>query len=175
MTEPWSLDEVPRGALLPDATLRARWSEALPQILAVAAGETDPVALQATLAALLYAALPQAIWCGFYRRVEAETLAVGPYQGSLGCLRIALGRGVCGTAARTGETQRVPDVEAFPGHIACDSRSRSELVVPVRDAGGEVRAVLDLDAAVYDGFAPWLAEALEGLCREVFGDPAVRW
>jgi len=161
--------------LLPDDVLRARWAEALPQIRAVIADETDAVALQATLATLLYAAWPQAIWCGFYRRVGPETLAVGPYQGTLGCLRIDFARGVCGAAARTGETQRVPDVHAFPGHIACDSRSLSELVVPVRDADGTVRAVLDLDAPVHDAFGQWVADALEALCREVFSQSTVQW
>lgn len=175
MAETFALPPAARGALLDDPALRARWALALPQIDAVLDGETDAVALQSTLACLLYAALPHATWCGFYRRVAPELLAVGPYQGAIGCLRIPFARGVCGAAARTGEVQRVPDVERFPGHIACDAKTRSELVVPVFDHEGTVRAVLDLDAEVPDAFSPWQAEALDALCRRVFSVAAVRW
>ena len=88
----------------------------------------------------------QASFCGFYRRVAPRVLAVGPYQGPMGCLRIDFDRGVCGAAARTARVQRVPDVHLFPGHIACDGRSQSEIVVPVRDRAGALIAVFDVDS-----------------------------
>jgi GAF domain-containing protein len=96
-------------------------------------------------------------------------LVVGPYQGTLGCLRIAFGRGVCGAAAETGRTQIVEDVHAFPGHIACDGRSESEIVVPVFDPAGTLIAVFDVDATRKAAFDAVDAEALEGLIRRVFG------
>lgn len=106
--------------------------------------EPDAVANMANLAALLWQFLPDLNWAGFYRMIDGE-LVLGPFIGKPACIRIPLGRGVCGTAASTGETQLVPDVHAFPGHIACDAASRSELVVPViRD--GAVIAVIDLDS-----------------------------
>lgn len=107
-------------------------------------GEPDGVANMANIAALIWQFLPNLNWAGFYRNVEDE-LVLGPFVGKPACIRIPLGRGVCGTAAASGETQVVPDVHAFPGHIACDADSRSELVVPVlRD--GKVIAVIDLDS-----------------------------
>lgn len=109
-------------------------------------GSDDVVAGMATTSALLHHAFGH-LWTGFYRVVERNRLLrVGPYQGSLGCLEISVGRGVCGTVARDRETIIVPDVHAFPGHIACDARSRSEIVVPVFDATGELIAVLDIDS-----------------------------
>jgi GAF domain-containing protein len=111
---------------------------------ALTAGERDGVANMANVAALLGEYLPACNWTGFYRMVEGE-LVLGPFIGRPACIRIALGTGVCGTAAATGESQLVEDVHAFPGHIACDANSRSELVVPViRD--GAVVAVIDLDS-----------------------------
>lgn len=111
---------------------------------ALVAGEPDPVANMANAAALIWESLPDLNWAGFYRNVGGE-LVLGPFQGRPACIRIRFGEGVCGTAAATGQVQRVDDVEAFPGHIACDSESRSELVVPIlRD--GELVAVLDLDS-----------------------------
>jgi GAF domain-containing protein len=109
-------------------------------------GCTDPIAAMATTSALLHHAFGH-LWTGFYRVVEPDRLLrVGPYQGSLGCLDITFGRGVCGTAAAERRTVVVPDVHAFPGHIACDGRSRSEIVVPVVDASGALIAVLDIDS-----------------------------
>lgn len=172
MSEGIDLPPVPRETLLPPAAREARLTEALPSIRAVIAGERDAVALQATLACLLWETLVQTNWCGFYRRVAPTTLAVGPYQGRMGCLRIDFARGVCGAAARTREVQRVPDVHAFPGHIACDSRSRSELVVPVVE-GGELRAVLDLDSPHVDAFSEGEAALLVALMREAFDRPDV--
>lgn len=111
---------------------------------ALVAGEPDPIANMANAAALIRESLPDLNWAGFYRNVGGE-LVLGPFQGRPACIRIGFGEGVCGTAAATGEAQRVDDVEAFPGHIACDSASRSELVVPIL-RGGELVAVLDLDS-----------------------------
>lgn len=114
----------------------------------------DAIAGMATLSALLHHAFGH-LWTGFYRVVEpGRLLRVGPYQGSLGCQEIAFGRGVCGTAAAERRTVVVPDVHAFPGHIACDARSRSEIVVPVFDARGELMAVLDIDSPVLEAFGP---------------------
>jgi GAF domain-containing protein len=113
---------------------------------ALTADEPDGIANMANAAALLWEYLPDLNWAGFYRMVSGE-LVLGPFQGKAACIRIPLGKGVCGTAAASGATQRVDDVHAFPGHIACDAASRSELVVPIlRD--GAVIAVLDLDAPV---------------------------
>ncbi len=108
------------------------------------ADEPDAVANMANAAALLWQYLPGLNWAGFYRVVDGG-LVLGPFQGKPACIRIPLGKGVCGTAAATGETQRVADVHAFPGHIACDAASASELVVPIL-VGGRVEAVLDLDS-----------------------------
>jgi L-methionine (R)-S-oxide reductase len=111
---------------------------------ALTAGEPDGIANMANISALLWQYLPSLNWAGFYRMVDGE-LVLGPFQGKAACIRIPLDKGVCGAAARTGETQRVDDVHAFPGHIACDADSRSELVVPlIRD--GAVLAVIDLDS-----------------------------
>ena len=111
---------------------------------ALTAGEPDAVANMANVAALLWQYLPDLNWAGFYRLVGGE-LVLGPFQGKPACIRIALGSGVCGTAAATRETQVVEDVEAFPGHIACDAASRSELVVPIV-VEGRLIGVLDLDS-----------------------------
>ena len=167
MSEGILLAKVARGTLLPEADRVARLREALPQIDAALAGETDAVAIQATLACLLWETLPQTNWCGFYRRVEERLLAVGPYQGGMGCLRIPFERGVCGACARTNLTQLVPDVQAFPGHIACDGATRSELVIPVTIRGGLV-AVLDLDCPHLDGFSAVEARILEELLVRCF-------
>ncbi len=126
------------------------YRELLGTIDSLTAGEPDGVANMANAAAVLWQYLPDLNWVGFYRMVDGE-LVLGPFQGKAACIRIPVGRGVCGTAAATAETQLVPDVYAFPGHIACDVASRAELVVPiVRD--GVVIAVLDLDSPVPDRF-----------------------
>ncbi len=123
----------------------------------------DPIAGMATISALLHHAFGH-LWTGFYRVVDAGTLLrVGPYQGSLGCQEIAFGRGVCGTAAAERRTVVVPDVHAFPGHIACDARSRSEIVVPVFDATGALIAVLDIDSPVLAAFGDDDVTGLEQL------------
>jgi GAF domain-containing protein len=120
-------------------------------VRAALAGLRDPIAAMATMSALIHHAFGH-LWTGFYRVVEPQLLRIGPYQGTLGCLEIAFGRGVCGTAAAEGHTVIVEDVHSFPGHIACDARSRSEIVVPVFGERGELVAVLDIDAAVQGAF-----------------------
>jgi GAF domain-containing protein len=167
MSEGILLAKVARGTLLPEAERVARLREALPQIEAAVAGETDAVAIQATLACLLWETLPQTNWCGFYRRIADRLLAVGPYQGGMGCLRIPFERGVCGACARTETSQLVPDVQAFPGHIACDDATRSELVIPVK-IQGRLEAVLDLDCPHPEGFSAAEARILEGLLARCF-------
>lgn len=128
-------------------------------------GESDAIANMANLAALIWEYVPGLNWAGFYRMVEGE-LVLGPFIGRPACIRIPLGKGVCGTAAATGETQRVEDVHAFPGHIACDAASQSELVVPVlRD--GQVIAVIDLDSPKPAHFGPDDAAGLERLAVRI--------
>lgn len=116
----------------------------LPQVVAMIEGETNRVSVMANVAAALHEAL-QWWWTGFYT-VEGDRLELGPFQGPVACYRIKRGRGVCGTAWERDDTVIVPDVEQFPGHIACSSLSRSEIVVPVHDSAGEVVAVLDIDS-----------------------------
>jgi GAF domain-containing protein len=147
-----------------------RYAELEDEILAVLDGEPDRVARMATVASMLADAFPAFFWTGFYvvDPARADELVVGPYQGTLGCLRIPFGRGVCGAAAATRTTQVVEDVDAFPGHIACDSRSASEIVVPVSDADGRLIAVLDVDATEKGAFDAVDAEALERLMAKVF-------
>ena len=126
----------------------ARYAEVADEIASVLDGETNLTARMATVASMLAASFDHYFWTGFYVVApdNPRELVVGPYQGTLGCLRIAYGRGVCGAAAETGQTQLVEDVHAFPGHIACDSRSQSEIVVPVFDASGQLLAVFDVDS-----------------------------
>ena len=116
------------------------------EIEAVLEGENDHIAVMATIACLLHQAFDTYYWTGFYRVVVPGELLIGPYQGTLGCLHIPFERGVCGAAARSQQTVIVPDVHQFPGHIACDPRSQSEIVVPVFDGQGELIAVLDVDS-----------------------------
>ena len=121
-----------------------RYRELIPQLAALVDGEPDLIANLANVTAALREAAPQASWIGFYLRRDRE-LVLGPFQGKVACVRIAIGRGVCGTAAAERRTVIVPDVEKFPGHIACDAGSRSEIVLPIVH-GGRVVAVLDLDS-----------------------------
>lgn len=148
----------------------ARYAEVEGEILAVLEGEPNRIARMATVSAMLADAFPLFFWTGFYvvDPDKADELVVGPYQGTLGCLRIAFGRGVCGTAARDRQTQIVEDVHAFPGHIACDSRSVSEIVVPVLDGAGLLIAVFDVDATERAAFDTVDAVALERLMGRVF-------
>jgi L-methionine (R)-S-oxide reductase len=128
-------------------------------------GETDWIAAMATVACELHHAFDHYHWTGFYRAVSDDLLVIGPYQGGHGCLRISFDRGVCGAAARTRETQLVPNVDAFPGHIACSSSTRSEIVVPVLRTDGRVLAVLDVDSDDPDAFDETDQRHLEDLCQ----------
>lgn len=130
-------------------------------------GEKDPVVWMATLSCLIRQWL-DFFWVGFYRLVEGE-LRIGPYQGTLACLRIPVGKGVCGTAVSLGKTLVVPDVHQFPGHIACDSRSQSEIVVPVFDQEDRLRAILDIDSDKFDHFGPVDQTFLECLTQRMKG------
>lgn len=114
-------------------------------------GEPDAIANMANISALIWQYVPDLNWAGFYRLIGQE-LVLGPFQGKTACIRIPLGKGVCGTAAASGKIQRVADVHAFPGHIACDANSRSELVIPIVQ-DGRVTGVLDLDSPLPDRFA----------------------
>lgn len=138
-------------------------------IAALTHGETDEVALMASLACEIHHADDRFDWTGFYRVTGPELLKIGPYQGGHGCLVIPFARGVCGAAARTGQTQLVPDVEAFPGHIACASTTRSELVIPVFGANRRLIGVLDIDSDLPDAFTAADSTALEGILHDVFG------
>lgn len=136
------------------------------------AGEGDATANLANASALLAQALDGITWCGFYLSRPGE-LVLGPFQGKPACVRIRLGQGVCGTAAARRQTLIVPDVEAFPGHIACDAASRSEIVVPIVDGGGMLRGVLDVDAPVKNRFDEMDGEGLELFVRTLV--PLVSW
>lgn len=139
------------------------YRELATHIDAVLEGIDDEIAEMATVSCLVHHAFGH-LWTGFYRVVEpGRLLRVGPYQGTLGCLEIAFGSGVCGSAAASGRTVVVPDVDRFPGHIACDARSRSEIVVPVYDASGTLIAVLDVDSERAGTFDEADAAALERL------------
>ncbi len=130
----------------------ALYRELAEQAASLLEGETDRIVAMANLSALIYELLPGLNWAGFYRVDDGGNLVLGPFQGKVACTRIPRGRGVCGTALASGESQLVPDVHAFPGHIACDSASNAEVVVPVRDAAGEIWAVLDLDSPTLSRF-----------------------
>lgn len=137
-------------------------------IASLTEGETDQVALMATIACEVHHADDRFDWTGFYRVVSPGLLKIGPYQGGHGCLVIPFTRGVCGAAARTGQVQLVPDVEAFPGHIACASSTRSELVLPVWGAGGDVIAVFDIDSDQPDAFSQTDADRMAAILASVF-------
>ena len=138
-------------------------------IVSLTEGETDEVALMATLACEIHHSDPRFDWTGFYRVTAPELLKIGPYQGGHGCLVIPFSRGVCGAAARTGEVQLVADVEAFPGHIACASSTRSEIVLPVFGKGGRLIAVFDIDSDQPNAFTDADSAALQSILATVFG------
>lgn len=149
----------------------ALYEEVSGQIIAVTEGEPNHTAKMATVSCLLAQAFPDRFfWTGFYivDPDKPEELVVGPYQGTMGCLRIPFGKGVCGTAASTGETQIVEDVHALANHIACDSRSNSEIVVPVRNHSGKLIAVLDIDSTDFGAFDIEDQAHLEALMKTVF-------
>ena len=147
-----------------------RYAELAAEIGSVLSGEPNVIARMATVASMLSGAFPAFFWTGFYvvDPDKPDELVIGPYQGTLGCLRIPFGKGVCGAAAASSETQVVPDVHAFPGHIACDSRSNSEIVVPVFNEAGRLIAVLDVDSTEFAAFDATDAEWLERIVAEVF-------
>ncbi len=130
----------------------ATYEQVIQEIEATLEGETDLLAAMVTVVSLLHQAFDSYFWSGFYRRVGPDRLLVGPYQGTLGCLHISFDRGVCGACARGQQTIIVPDVHQFPGHIACDPNSKSEIVVPVFDKAGALIAVFDVDSDQYDAF-----------------------
>lgn len=139
------------------------YAELARQIDGLLHGETHLIANAANFAALVFHALPNLNWCGFYL-AEGDELVVGPFQGKPACVRIAFGRGVCGTAAATRQTQLVPDVHAFAGHIACDSASRSEIVVPLLRADGTLLGVWDVDSPLPARFDDADRTGMEALC-----------
>ena len=160
-----ALTRAPDGETKPEAYLRLK-----AEIAAIIAGETSQTARYATVSSVLADSFgPRFFWTGFYvvDPDKDNELVVGPYQGTLGCLRIPFGKGVCGAAAASQSTQLVPDVHAFPGHIACDSRSQSEIVVPVFDAQGNLAAVLDVDSTELDAFDLEDKAGLEAICQIV--------
>lgn len=138
-------------------------------IASLTEGETDEVALMATVACEVHHADDRFDWTGFYRVTGPELLKIGPYQGGHGCLVIPFSRGVCGAAARSGEIQLVPDVDAFPGHIACASSTRSEIVLPVFGKAGRLIGVFDIDSNQPDAFTEQDGAALAGILGSVFG------
>ena len=148
-----------------------RYRAVAEEIAAVLEGEPNLTARMATVASMLAQAFDRFFWCGFYAvdPAKGDELVVGPYQGTLGCLRIAFGRGVCGAAAAERRTVIVPDVEAFPGHVACDARSRSEIVVPVFGPDGGLIAVLDVDAVEVAACDETDAAGLEAIVGATFG------
>ncbi len=156
----------------PAGTKSERYSELIEQARALLAGERDRTANAANLAALIFHSLPELNWAGFYF-LRGDELVLGPFQGKPACVRIAVGRGVCGTAARDRRTIVVPDVHAFPGHIACDSASNSEIVVPIPRLGPGLRrddtlvGVLDLDSPLKNRFDADDARGLEAFV-EIF-------
>ncbi len=158
-------------------TRRARYAAVIAGIQAALEDEDDWVSAMATVACELHHAFDYYHWTGFYRAAAPEELRVGPYQGGHGCLRIPFSRGVCGAAARTRQTQRVFDVETFPGHIACSSTTRAEIVVPVISPAGSLLGVLDVDSDALGAFEEADQEALESLCDWLgarYGDAALR-
>ncbi|MCP4199287.1 GAF domain-containing protein [Pseudopelagicola sp. nBUS_19] len=137
-------------------------------LTALTAGENDPIALMATVACEVHHSDHRFDWTGFYRVVAPKLLKIGPYQGGHGCLVIPFSRGVCGVAASTGQVQCVPDVGAFPDHIACAASTRSELVLPVWNSGGDLLGVFDIDSDQPDAFSENDVAALQAILQKVF-------
>jgi GAF domain-containing protein len=138
------------------------------RVMSLCEGEVDAVALMATVSCEFFHSDERFDWVGFYRVVSPELLKIGPYQGAHGCLVIPFSRGVCGACAKTGETQLVADVEAFPGHIACSSTTRSEVVLPVRNGAGDLIGVFDIDSNQPDAFSQADADHIERILGLVF-------
>ncbi len=153
--------------------MRVDYDELARSIAALTKGETDAVALMATVACEVHHADDRFDWTGFYRVVAPELMKIGPYQGGHGCLVIPFSRGVCGAAARTGEVQMVTDVEAFAGHIACSSSTKSELVLPVFSGDGKLLGVFDIDSDQPDAFTQEDAQRIDAILSDVFRDAVV--
>ena len=147
---------------MPDYTALAKTLQSLTE------GEDDAVALMATVTCEIHHSDDRFDWTGFYRVTGPEMLKIGPYQGGHGCLQIPFSRGVCGAAARTGAVQLVSDVDAFPGHIACASSTRSELVLPVYNRAGKLIAVFDIDSDQPDAFSQDDADQLTAILNDIF-------
>jgi len=162
---------IPPSAANPASSKPELYLELQSQVSAVLAGERDFIANLANTSAMLFASLPQLNWAGFYL-FRQDQLVLGPFQGKPACVRIAMGRGVCGTAARRRETIVVPDVHAFPGHIACDAASRSEIVVPLI-TGEKLVGVMDLDSPVVGRFDEVDARGLEAIAAIVLAASVV--
>ncbi|MEM9968261.1 MAG: GAF domain-containing protein [Pseudomonadota bacterium] len=148
--------------------MRVHYPTLAKTVLALTSGEDDPIALMATIACEVHHADDRFNWTGFYRVVEPEVLKIGPYQGGHGCLVIPFSRGVCGAAAREKAIKIVPDVQLFPGHIACASSTQSELVIPVVNGSRRLIAVFDIDSDQLDAFTREDAENLNDLLRQAF-------
>lgn len=153
--------------MIDDSERATRYREVRSALEHLLAGESDWIAALATIACELHQAFPYFDWTGFYRVVARDSLVVGPYQGSHGCLRIPFSRGVCGAAARTRTTQRVDQVADRPDHIACSSSTQSEIVVPVLSPSGEVLAVLDVDSDEAAAFGDVDQRELEAICNDL--------
>jgi L-methionine (R)-S-oxide reductase len=143
--------QVNKGTIPSDAEKSVLYENVALALDGMLARECDPIVIMSTIVAALHQSMPHYFWTGFYRVIDDE-LVVGPYQGTPACLRIAKGRGVCGTAWAENKIIRVDDVHSFPGHIACDARSASEIVVPLHDRAGHVKAVLDVDSSLFAAF-----------------------
>ncbi|MEE4345400.1 MAG: GAF domain-containing protein [Paracoccaceae bacterium] len=150
--------------------MHVNYTDLAATIKALTEGETDTVSLMATVTCEVHHSDDRFDWTGFYRVTAPELLKIGPYQGGHGCLVIPFSRGVCGAAARTGQVQLVADVEAFPGHIACSSSTRSEIVLPVFNATGKLLGVFDIDSDQPDAFTEADATALGAILADVFRD-----
>jgi L-methionine (R)-S-oxide reductase len=159
-------------------TKRELYREAARELAAVLAGVDDPITAMATCAAVLHKKISYSSWTGFYRVVAPRLLRIGPYQGGVGCLDIPFDRGVCGAAAREMRAQVVPDVHAFPGHIACDEAARSEIVIPICDHAGRLVAVLDVDSdqpAAFDEIDREGLEQIAEVLRPCLRENATAW
>jgi L-methionine (R)-S-oxide reductase len=159
-------------------TKRELYREAARELAAVLSGVDDPITAMATCAAVLHKKISYSSWTGFYRVVAPRLLRIGPYQGGVGCLDIPFDRGVCGAAAREMRTQVVPDVHAFPGHIACDEAARSEIVIPICDHAGQLIAVLDVDSyqpAAFDEIDRAGLERIADVLRPCLRENTTAW
>lgn len=155
--------------------MRVDYDKLAATIAALTDGEDDAISLMATIACEVHHSDDRFDWTGLYRVVAPDLLKIGPYQGGHGCLVIPFSRGVCGAAARTGQVQLVPDVDAFPGHIACASSTRSEIVLPVWGKGGQLLAVFDIDSDQPDAFDQEDADRLQSILAKAFAETVVHF